>query len=64
MKEDQPNRTALRVAARRAAHQMLDSPKVLDDPLAVAIIGPEEAARLISMPEESASSVSHHMQRS
>lgn len=34
-----PSRTALRVALRRAAHQVLDSPKVLDDPLAVRIVG-------------------------
>ncbi|HUN62869.1 MAG TPA: class I SAM-dependent methyltransferase [Candidatus Sulfotelmatobacter sp.] len=39
MRESAPSRTALRVALRRAAHQLLDSPKVLDDPLAVAIVG-------------------------
>ena len=39
MKEGAPSRTALRVALRRAAHQILDSPKVLDDPLAVPIVG-------------------------
>lgn len=38
-----PSRTALRVALRRAAHQLLDSPKVLDDPLAVRIVGSEVA---------------------
>jgi methyltransferase (TIGR00027 family) len=32
-----PSRTAQRVAMRRAAHQLLDDPKVFDDPLAVAI---------------------------
>jgi methyltransferase (TIGR00027 family) len=39
MRETVPSRTALRVALRRAAHQILDSPKVLDDPLALRIIG-------------------------
>lgn len=39
MKESVPSRTALRVALRRAAHQLLDTPKVLDDPLAVRIVG-------------------------
>ena len=29
----------MRVALRRAAHQMFDDPKVLDDPLAVRIVG-------------------------
>jgi methyltransferase (TIGR00027 family) len=39
MQEFSPSRTALRVALRRAAHQLLDNPKVLDDPLAVPIVG-------------------------
>ncbi len=34
-----PSRTAQRVAIRRAAHQLLDNPKVFDDPLAIAIAG-------------------------
>jgi len=41
MKENVPSRTALRVALRRAGHQILDAaPRVLDDPLAVRIVGP------------------------
>ncbi len=36
----------MRVAMRRAAHQLFDSPRVLDDPLAVAIIGSEAASQL------------------
>ena len=39
MKDHNPSRTALRVALRRAAHQFLDDPRVLDDPLAVPIVG-------------------------
>lgn len=46
MIEGRPSRTALRVATRRAAHQLFDSPKVLDDPLAVRIIGREVAGSL------------------
>jgi methyltransferase (TIGR00027 family) len=37
MHDSQPSRTAQRVAARRAAHQILDHPRVFDDPLAIAI---------------------------
>jgi methyltransferase (TIGR00027 family) len=46
MQEAQPSRTALRVAMRRAAHQLLDNPHVLEDPIALAIIGSEAAAKL------------------
>jgi len=38
-------RTAERVALRRAAHQLLDRPLVFEDPLALAMVGPEEAVR-------------------
>ena len=44
-----PSLTARRVAERRAAHQILDAPVVLNDPLALKIVGatrPEERARL------------------
>jgi methyltransferase (TIGR00027 family) len=46
MIEARPSRTALRVAMRRAAHQLFDRPKVLDDPIALPIIGPKAAAKL------------------
>jgi methyltransferase (TIGR00027 family) len=46
MIEARPSRTALRVAMRRAAHQLFDQPKVLDDPIALRIIGPNAAAKL------------------
>jgi methyltransferase (TIGR00027 family) len=39
--EARASRTAQRVAMRRAAHQVLDDPKVLDDPIALPIIGIE-----------------------
>ena len=46
----QPSRTALRVALRRAAHQLLDDPRVFDDPMAMRIIGSEDAAALRADP--------------
>jgi methyltransferase (TIGR00027 family) len=39
MHEDRPSKTAFRVALRRAAHQILDDPRVFEDPLALAIVG-------------------------
>ena len=52
MQEGKFSRTAQRVAIRRAAHQLLDDPKVLDDPLALRIIGAEAEAALRSDPKE------------
>jgi methyltransferase (TIGR00027 family) len=46
MKEDLPSKTAMRSAVRRAAHQVWDEPIVLADPLALRIVGPEQAAKL------------------
>lgn len=46
----QPSRTAMRVALRRAAHQLLDDPRVFDDPLAIRIIGPADADALRADP--------------
>jgi methyltransferase (TIGR00027 family) len=45
MQDDKPSVTAYRVALRRAAHQVLDEPKVFDDPLALAIVGGEGETR-------------------
>lgn len=42
----EPSRTALRVATLRAAHPLLDEPVVLEDPFALAILGPLAEARL------------------
>ena len=52
MQEGKFSRTAQRVAIRRAAHQLLDRPKVLDDPLALAIIGAPAAEQLRLRPKE------------
>jgi methyltransferase (TIGR00027 family) len=52
MQEGNFSRTAQRVAIRRAAHQLHDHPRVLDDPLALRIIGSEAATELRSNPKE------------
>src|SRR6266849_5379284 len=46
MIQDKPSRTAHRVALRRAVHQLIDQPKVFDDPVALKIIGEDAAAEL------------------
>jgi methyltransferase (TIGR00027 family) len=47
MHNSRPSRTALRVALRRAAHQLYDAPPlVLTDPIAVPILGEEYAEEL------------------
>jgi methyltransferase (TIGR00027 family) len=48
MQNAKPSRTAMRVAIRRAAHQVMDKPIVFDDPLALRIIGADAAAKLKS----------------
>src|SRR5258706_8742763 len=48
MQPDLPSVTAHRVAMRRAAHQILDAPLVLDDPVALRIVGPKAEASIRS----------------
>ncbi len=50
MKQNRPSATAQRVAMRRAAHQLLDDPKVFDDPVALRIVGKENASALQADP--------------
>src|ERR1700723_4619912 len=50
MEQSIASRTALRVALRRAAHQIHDSPVVFNDPLAVAILGETYAEELRRTP--------------
>ena len=50
MIESRPSRTAERVAIRRAPHQLLDAPRVHDDPLALAILGDDQAAAMRANP--------------
>ena len=40
METGKASRTALRVAVRRAAHQLMDRPRILEDPIAVPLLGP------------------------
>jgi len=50
MIEARPSRTAYMVAMRRAAHQLFDNPKVLNDPIALLILGPGAEERLRGEP--------------
>ena len=52
MIESKPSVTARRVAMRRAAHQLIDArPLILDDPIALRILDPNDAAALRAAPE-------------
>jgi len=50
MQQAIPSRTALRVALRRAAHQLYDSPVVFADPIAITILGETYAEELHRTP--------------
>ena len=52
MKETRASATAQRVAIQRATHQLLDDPKVFDDPIALHIIGKESASALQADPQQ------------
>ena len=47
---DAPSHTAYRVAVSRAAHQLLDEPHVLEDPIALAIVGAAAVAAIRAAP--------------
>jgi methyltransferase (TIGR00027 family) len=47
---DAPSHTAYRVAVSRAAHQLLDEPHVLEDPIALAIVGAVAVAAIRAAP--------------
>jgi methyltransferase (TIGR00027 family) len=51
MIEGEPSRTARRVATLRAVHQIREAPKVLDDPLAVRIVGPDVERKIRENPK-------------
>jgi methyltransferase (TIGR00027 family) len=40
METGKASKTALRVGIRRAAHQVMEKPRILDDPIAVRLVGP------------------------
>ncbi len=50
MEQARPSRTALRVAMRRAGHQLFDTPVVFVDPIAVGILGPAYAEEIRRTP--------------
>jgi methyltransferase (TIGR00027 family) len=52
MREGRTSATAQRVAIRRAAHLLMDDPKVFDDPVALRIIGRESALALQADPRQ------------
>jgi methyltransferase (TIGR00027 family) len=51
MDEGHPSVTAQSTAQLRAAHQILDTPRILDDPLALRIIGAQAEAALRANPQ-------------
>jgi methyltransferase (TIGR00027 family) len=51
MDEGRPSRTAQSTAQLRAAHQILDHPRILDDPLALRIIGAGAEAAVRANPQ-------------
>jgi len=52
-REPRLSTTAQRVALRRAAHQLLDDPRVFEDPVALRMAGLESAASLLADPGQS-----------
>jgi methyltransferase (TIGR00027 family) len=48
MKQNSPSLTAYQSALMRAAHQVLDDPKVFEDPIALPIVGPQGESRIHS----------------
>jgi len=57
MQEGKFSKTAYGVAMRRAAHQLFDDPRILDDPLALQIVGERAADALRAKPREAGNSV-------
>ncbi|MET3133155.1 methyltransferase (TIGR00027 family) [Oxalobacteraceae bacterium GrIS 1.11] len=59
-----PKPSALMVAVLRAAHQLLDAPLVFEDPLALAILGPDEEAAVRADPGQYANPMSKALRTS
>jgi len=58
MKSDFPSRTAEYMAIHRAAHQLLDTPPIIDDPIATRVIDPAVASALSADPERISAALS------
>ncbi|WP_447800635.1 class I SAM-dependent methyltransferase [Pseudomonas kilonensis] len=61
VRDDIPKPSARMTATLRAAHQLLDMPLILDDPLALAILGPTQEAEMRADPERHSNPVSNVM---
>jgi len=48
MKQNSPSLTANKVAMMRAAHQILDNPKIFEDPIALSILGTQGVSEIRS----------------
>ena len=51
MQSGQPSTTAERAALLRAAHQLFDQPRVLEDPIVMRLLAPERTAELSANPQ-------------
>lgn len=61
MRAGRPSLTAQRVAMSRAAHQLFDHPRVLDDPIALRIIGPQSAEAVRSARQRYSGRLARHL---
>jgi methyltransferase (TIGR00027 family) len=58
---ERPSLTAIHVAVNRAAHQIVDDPKVFNDPIALLMIGDRIASKIRALPEKFQTTVSRHL---
>lgn len=63
MQPEQPSKTALGVARRRAAHQLFDRPLVLEDPLALRILDQDSQAEVRTTPADKLNHPFHQTMR-
>jgi len=61
MRQDRPSLTAHRVALSRAAHQLFDDPRVLDDPIALRILGERTAHEIQGRRKRFAGKFARHL---
>ncbi|WP_332876491.1 SAM-dependent methyltransferase [Massilia sp. S19_KUP03_FR1] len=61
IRDDSPKPSARMTATLRAAHQLLDIPRILDDPLALTILGPTQEAEMRADPGRYSNPVSNVM---
>ncbi|MDR3418564.1 MAG: hypothetical protein P4L83_20530, partial [Nevskia sp.] len=61
MESGRPSATARSTALSRAAHQLLDHPRVLEDPIALRIIGPDAAASIQAASERFTQGIARYL---